>query len=246
MHTVKKELHLALIGYGRMGKAIENLALSRGHTIRAIIDNEDDWPAALPKLATCDVAFEFTQPEAAPANISRCFNAGVPVVTGTTGWNHDLPAITRLCKEKNGTLFHASNFCIGVNVFFEINQRLATILSEMKAYKVRIMETHHTQKLDAPSGTAITLAEDIIASRSDMSRWVSADQALTEGTLPIKSFRIEHVTGTHVVTYESPIDTIEIKHTAHDRKGFAEGAVLAAEWVVDKQGVFTMKTMLNL
>lgn len=243
---MKKKLNIALIGYGKMGKTIEKLALARQHKIKAIIDNESHWRSRKEQLAACDVAIEFTTPEAAPGNISRCFDLDVPVVTGTTGWLNELPAIVRLCKQKKCCLFHASNFSIGVNFFFELNLRLGTMLAEMKGYTPRIVESHHTQKLDAPSGTAITLANDIIAARKEIKKWGNADEDLPEEALPIKSYRMDNITGTHVVSYESAIDSIEIKHTAHNRSGFAEGAILAAEWVHNKRGVFTMKEMLNI
>ncbi len=243
---MEKRLNIALIGYGKMGKTIEKLALARQHKIKAVIDSESDWKSRKEQLAACDVAIEFTTPAAAPANISRCFDLDVPVVTGTTGWLNELPAIVNLCRQKKRCLFHASNFSIGVNLFFELNLRLATMLADMKGYSPRIVESHHTQKLDAPSGTAITLANDIIAARKDKKKWGNADQQLPEEMLPIKSYRIDNVTGTHVVAYDSVLDSIEIKHTAHDRSGFAEGAILAAEWVHNKQGVFTMREMLNI
>ncbi len=242
---MEQQLHIALIGYGKMGHAIETMALAKKHTVRVIIDNESHWVSRLDQLARCDVAIEFTTPEAAPANIKRCFDMDVPVVTGTTGWVHELPGIARLCEEKKGCLFHASNFSIGVNFFFELNNRLAGMLAGIKGYRPRIVESHHSQKLDAPSGTAITLANDIIAARKDLETWGDAGQGAAPGVLPIKSYRLDDVTGTHVVAYDSDIDSIEIKHTAHNRSGFAEGAFLAAGWVADKQGVFTMKDMLN-
>lgn len=243
---MQKKLKVALIGYGKMGKAVEQMLRSRQHAITAIIDHEDEWAGKREKLAESDVAIEFTMPEAAPDNIMRCFELDVPVVTGSTGWLDKMPAIVNYCKEHNRTLFHASNFSIGVNIFFELNTRLAGMLAEATGYKPSITETHHTQKLDAPSGTAITLAKEIISRRDNLGKWGNADEQLPEDVLPIKSHRIENVTGTHAVTYDSMIDCIEIKHTAHNRSGFAEGAVLAAEWVHDKQGVFGMKDLLNI
>lgn len=239
-------LNIALIGYGKMGKAIEQIALQRGHHISLIIDNESEWEAASAKLQNCDVAIEFSTPESAAENIDRCFDAKTPVVSGTTGWLHELPAITQLCHKKNSCLFYASNFSIGVNFFFELNRKLAGLLANMNGYKARIIETHHTEKLDAPSGTAISLANDIIDARSSLTKWADASQELPDDALPIKSFRIENITGTHVVCYDSIIDSIEIKHTAHNRSGFAEGALLAAEWVKNKQGVFNMRDLLNI
>ncbi len=241
-----RKLNIALIGYGKMGKAIEKVALQRGHRLPLIIDNEAQWEENAGHLASCDVAIEFSTPESAADNIKRCFERNTPVVCGTTGWLNELPAITRLCLEKKQCLFYASNFSIGVNFFFELNRKLATLLADMNGYKTRIIETHHTEKLDAPSGTAISLANDIIDARSSLTIWADASQAPPDNALPIKSFRIENITGTHVVCYDSVIDSIEIKHIAHNRSGFAEGALLAAEWVKDKQGVFNMRDLLNI
>ncbi len=243
---MQEKLKVALIGYGKMGKAVESMLRSRQHGITAIIDHEDDWAGQSDKLAESDIAIEFTTPEAAPDNIMRCFELDVPIVTGTTGWLDKMPSIVNYCKEHKRALFYASNFSIGVNIFFDLNAKLAGVLAEAKGYKPAITETHHTQKLDAPSGTAITLAKDIISRRNNLSKWGNADEQLPEDILPITSQRIENITGTHVVTYDSFIDSIEIKHTAHNRSGFAEGAVLAAEWVHDKQGVFGMKDLLNI
>lgn len=242
----KKKLRIALIGYGKMGKAVEKAALSRGHDVSVIIDDEDQWTDKATALKGCDLAIEFSMPEAAPANIRRCFEANVPVVCGTTGWVPELPEISRLCHELDQTLFYASNFSIGVNIFFELNKKLATLLADMDGYRPRILETHHTEKLDAPSGTAISLADEIIAIRSKLTKWGDAADDLSENMLPVKSFRIENITGTHVVCYDSFIDSIEIKHIAHNRSGFAEGAILAAEWLENKKGVFTMKDLLNI
>ncbi len=243
---MEKKLHIALIGYGKMGRTIEKLALARNHVINAVIDNEMQWETEGKHLKNCDVAIEFTTPSAAPENIKKCFEYHLPVITGTTGWLNEFPAIESLCKKEKQTLFYASNFSIGVNFFFELNRYLAGMLSDMAGYRPRITETHHMQKLDAPSGTAISLARDIIEARNGLSKWGNADESLPEEALPIKAYRMENVTGTHIVSYESVIDSIEIKHTAHDRSGFAEGALLAAEWVQGKRGVFTMKDLLNI
>ncbi len=240
------KLNIALIGYGKMGKTIGQAALERGQQVSLIIDNETQWEEKGDKLTDCDVAIEFSTPESVVDNIKRCFDANTPVICGTTGWLHELPAITRLCHEKNQCLFYASNFSIGVNFFFELNRKLAGLLADIDGYKARIIETHHTEKLDAPSGTAISLANDIIAARTSLTKWADASREPTDGALPIKSFRIENITRTHVVCYDSVIDSIEIKHTAHNRSGFAEGALLAAEWVKDKQGVFNMRDLLNI
>jgi 4-hydroxy-tetrahydrodipicolinate reductase len=239
-------MEIALIGYGKMGRTIEKAAIARGHKVIVTIDDESQWQQSTDKLATCDVAIEFSTPEAAPENIRRCFEAGIPVVCGTTGWLNELANITRLCNQQDQSLFWASNFSIGVNFFFKLNRQLADMLSDMHGYRPRIIETHHTEKMDAPSGTAITLANEIIAARRALSKWGDASKDLTDDTLPIKSYRIENITGTHVVTYESMIDNIEIKHTAHNRSGFAEGALIAAEWLQNKKGVFSMQDLLNI
>ncbi len=243
---MEHKLNMAIIGYGKMGQAIEKTALGRKHHISLIIDNESDWQAKSNKLQDCDVAIEFTTPETAADNIRRCFEAGVPIVSGTTGWFNDLPDIKNLCLKNEKTLFYASNFSIGVNIFFALNKNLAEMLAEMDGYQPRIIETHHTEKLDAPSGTAITLAKDIIHARASLNKWGDASEGLPPNVLPVKSYRIENITGTHVVTYNSVIDNLEIKHTAHNRSGFAEGAILAAEWVHNKAGIFTMQDMLNI
>ncbi len=239
-------LRIALIGYGKMGKEVEKTAIARGHQIALIIDNEDHWEQFADKLTSCDVAIEFTTPDVAPKNIIKCFEADIPVVCGTTGWLNELPNISRICHQKNQSLFWASNFSIGVNFFFKLNSQLANMLSELDGYRPRIMETHHTEKMDAPSGTAITLANDIITARPGLTKWGDASTDLPANTLPIKSYRIENITGTHAVTYESVIDNIEIKHTAHNRSGFAEGALIAAEWLQNKKGVFNMHDLLNI
>ncbi len=243
---IKKELNIALIGYGKMGKAIEQMALARQHQITLHIDSENDWDKPADKLAECDVAIEFSTPEAASKNIRRCFELDLPVVSGTTGWHAELPSIARLCEQRKACLFYASNFSVGVNIFFALNRQLASMLKSMKGYTPRIIESHHVEKLDAPSGTAITLAGDIIGERDDLEKWVKAEDGEAMRSLPIKSYRIEEVCGTHVVLYESDIDTIEIKHSSHSRKGFAEGALMAAEWAWDKEGIFTMRDLLNI
>ncbi len=235
-----------MIGYGKMGKTVEKAALARKHHISLIIDNDTDWQIKGNKLNGCDIAIEFTTPETASENIRRCFDAGVPVVSGTTGWFNDLPGIKKLCLAKKQTLFYASNFSIGVNIFFALNKKLAGMVAEMDGYQPRIIETHHAEKLDAPSGTAITLAKDIIDARRSLDQWGDASEKLPANVLPVKSYRIENITGTHVVSYNSVIDNLEIRHTAHNRSGFAEGAILAAEWVHNKEGIFTMQDMLNL
>jgi 4-hydroxy-tetrahydrodipicolinate reductase len=230
---------IALLGYGKMGKTIEQIAQSRGHDIVLKIDKHiTDYD-----ITKADVAIDFSVPSAAVGNLSKALNNNVPVISGTTGWLKDYDDITRLCKERDGAFIYASNFSIGVNIFFELNKQLAKMMSDLDKYKVNIEEIHHTQKLDAPSGTAITLAEGIIEN-SNYKQW-SLDKNDAD-TIPIVAKRIEDVPGTHVVSYDSTVDTIEIKHTAKNREGFALGAVIAAEWIVGKTGIFTMKDVLNI
>ncbi len=232
-------MRIALLGYGKMGKTIEKIALERGHEIVLKIDN-----AHTPyDITVADVAIEFSMPESAFVNIQNCIENQVPVVAGTTGWLRDYNKAVTLCEQHQSAFLYASNFSVGVNVFFALNKTLAKLMATLKEYNVSIEEIHHTQKLDAPSGTAITLAEGIIAN-SDKTDWkLGAAQAKE---IPIEAKRIENVPGTHTVTYQSQVDTIEIKHTAHNRNGFALGAVLAAEWIVGKKGVFSMNDVLNL
>ncbi|MBQ0786181.1 MAG: 4-hydroxy-tetrahydrodipicolinate reductase [Oceanihabitans sp.] len=231
-------MKIALLGYGKMGKTIEQIALQRGHTIvtKAMDDNYDITDAA--------VAIDFSIPSAAFKNISNCFNKNVPVISGTTGWLEDYDKAVALCEEKKGAFIYASNFSLGVNIFFELNSYLAKMMNTLKDYKVSMEEIHHTQKLDAPSGTAITLADAIIKEHDDYTSWDLDPK--TEAALPITAKRIEDVPGTHTVSYKSEVDTIDITHTAHSRQGFALGAVVAAEWLHGKTGVFTMKDVLNI
>jgi 4-hydroxy-tetrahydrodipicolinate reductase len=240
-----KKLKIALIGYGKMGKMIEQVALQKGHTIACIIDldsTEADWK----KLAKADVAIEFTQPNVAVQNIYKCFEYNVPVAVGTTGWYKQIDDVVAVCVDKKQTLFTATNFSIGVNLFFHLSKQLAKTMEYLPEYDITIEETHHTQKLDAPSGTAITAAEGIIENISRKNNWVlNEKQLIEENEIPITSYRINDVPGTHVVSYKSDIDDIEIKHTAHSRAGFAQGAVIAAEWVASKKGYFTMSDILG-
>lgn len=223
-----------------MGKTIEQIALQRGHEIVLKIDeNSADYDITL-----ADVAIDFSIPAAAFNNISNCLNNQVPVISGTTGWLNKLPEATALCKENNGAFITASNFSLGVNIFFELNAHLAKMMRNLEQYAISIEEIHHTKKLDAPSGTAITLAEGIIEN-SDKESW-ALNVTTKENVIPITAKRIDEVPGTHTVTYKSDVDTLEIKHTAHSRDGFALGAVIAAEWLVGKTGVFTMKDVLGL
>lgn len=232
-------MKIALLGYGKMGKVIERIALERGHEIVLRKTSNDSFSG----LETADVAIDFSIPDAAVGNISACLNGKIPVISGTTGWLEHYPKMVALCEEQQGAFIYGSNFSLGVNIFFELNRHLAKIMSKFKQYQVSMEEIHHTQKLDAPSGTAISLAKDIIE-YSDYSSW--ALENAQEDEILIDAKRIENVPGTHSVVYNSEVDSIEIKHTAHSREGFALGAVIAAEWLQGKTGIFTMKDVLNL
>lgn len=222
-----------------MGKMIEQVAVERGHEIVVRID-EDSQNVDLENV---DVAIDFSMPKAAFGNIKKCLNHNIPIISGTTGWLENYEDAVSLCKEKKGAFIYASNFSLGVNIFFELNSYLAKMMQKLPEYKISLEEIHHTQKLDAPSGTAITLAEGIIAN-SEYERWeLDSD---SKQTLPITSKRIGNTPGTHVVSYNCAVDAIEIKHTANNREGFALGAVTAAEWIVGKTGIFSMRDVLNL
>lgn len=238
-------MKIALIGYGKMGKAIEAVALEKGHQIVFKIDvsNAGDFTQALADQA--DVAIEFTGPHSAVQNILKCIEYGLPVVSGSTGWLEEWNKVEAACKDKNSTLVYSSNYSIGVNLFFEINKQLAKLMDPYLNYDVSMTEIHHTEKKDAPSGTAISLAEQIIANLGRKDNWIN-DVASNPNEISIRSERIDPAPGTHTVAYSSPIDTIEITHTAHTRQGFAAGAVLAAEFAANKKGVFTMKEVLGL
>ena len=232
-------MKIALLGYGKMGQTIERIALERGHEIVLKKDEFNTYEG----LSNADVAIDFSIPAVAVANISNCFRANVPVISGTTGWLEHYDEMVALCKEKNGAFISSSNFSLGVNLFFELNEYLAKMMSKFSSYSVEMEEIHHTQKLDAPSGTAISLAKGVIEN-SDYTNWTL--EKAEENQIHIEAVRTENVPGTHTVTYSSEFDTIEIKHTAHNRDGFALGAVIAAEWIVGKHGVFTMKDVLEL
>ncbi|MFH4967142.1 4-hydroxy-tetrahydrodipicolinate reductase [Gaetbulibacter sp. M240] len=234
-------MKIALLGYGRMGQTIEKIAVDRGHEVVLRVDKDDtDYD-----ITKADVAIDFSIPDAAFNNISNCFNNKVPVVSGTTGWLDKYDEAVELCKEKKGAFIYASNFSLGVNIFFELNKNLAKMMSQLKQYKVSMEEIHHTKKLDAPSGTAITLAEGIIENHEKYTEWKLNDGS--NNNLSIVAKRIDDVPGTHTVSYESDVDTLMIQHTAHSRQGFALGAVIAAEWLKeDKTGVFTMNDVLNI
>ena len=232
-------MKIALLGYGRMGQAIEQIAISRGHDIVIKTSSNTGY-----NIKEADVAIDFSIPDAAFNNISNCLNNDVPVISGTTGWLDKYNDAVSLCEKNKGAFIYASNFSLGVNIFFELNEILAKMMTKLDDYKVDIEEIHHTKKLDAPSGTAITLAEGVIKNHSQYSNW-KLDES-TENTLPITAKRIPDVPGTHIITYKSDIDTIKIEHEAHSRQGFALGAVIAAEWIIGKTGVFTMKDVLNI
>ena len=232
-------MKIALLGYGKMGQVIEKIALQRGHEIVVRKSIEDSFDG----LDNSEVAIEFSAPDAAVENISAALNLGIPVISGTTGWLHDYDKMVQLCNKKNSAFISSSNFSLGVNIFFELNAYLAKIMSKFEDYKVGIEEIHHTQKLDAPSGTAISLAKGVIEN-SDYNNWTLENPKSDD--ILIEAKRIENVPGTHTVTYNSNIDLIEIKHLAHNREGFELGAVIAAEWIVGKHGVYTMKDVLEI
>jgi 4-hydroxy-tetrahydrodipicolinate reductase len=232
-------MRIALFGYGKMGQMIKQIALNRGHEIVAKIDEHTQNI----DFSSMDVAIDFSMPEAAFSNITKCLENNVPIISGTTGWLDKYQDAVTLCKSKNGAFIYASNFSLGVNIFFELNNYLAKMMQNLPEYKVSLEEIHHTQKLDAPSGTAITLAEGVI-SNSEYTQWKLDDDS--NNALPITSKRIGKTPGTHTVNYNNVVDSIEIKHTAHNRKGFALGAVTAAEWIIGKAGIFSMRDVLNL
>ena len=233
-------MKIALFGYGKMGKEIEQIALQRGHEIVLKINEGEQYD-----ISIADIAIDFSVPNAALSNIVSCFKNNVPVISGTTGWLDDFDKAIDVCKENNGSFIYASNFSIGVNIFFELNKQLAKMMNSQKEYSINLEEIHHTKKLDTPSGTAITLAEGIINNTSKRD-WQLKETQVNAGTIPIEAKRILDVPGTHIISYESQIDSIEIKHTAHNRKGFALGAIIAAEWLNHKIGIYTMKDVLNI
>ncbi|HPF51598.1 MAG TPA: 4-hydroxy-tetrahydrodipicolinate reductase [Draconibacterium sp.] len=238
-------MKLALIGYGKMGKEIEKIALERGHEIALKIDVNNQKDLTVENLKKCDVAIEFTMPVSAVSNYYTCFEAGIPVVSGTTGWLDRKEEVYAKCAETNGTFFYGSNFSVGVNLFFELNRKLAELMASREEYDVEMTEVHHTQKLDAPSGTAISLADDILEILPGLNQWVN-DKAADKNELNIKSERVGEVPGIHTIRYESDVDFIEITHSAKSRKGFAFGAVLAAEFCRENKGILTMKDLLNI
>lgn len=239
-------LRIGLIGYGKMGKIIEEIALSRGHVITAKATSAS--PVEDIDFSNIDVAIEFTAPHFAVKHIEHCVDNQTPVVVGTTAWNEHLEYVKNYVISNGGSLLHASNFSIGVNIFFDINRRLAKLMSSHNEYTGSIEEIHHLQKIDAPSGTAVSIANDILFEHENISSWIHQENEAPEtspGQMAVTSFREEGVPGTHTVRYESQIDTIEMTHTAHSRKGFALGAVIAAEWLVHKKGVHTMQDVIK-
>lgn len=234
-------MNIALLGYGRMGQTIEKIAIKRGHNIVLKVDKGDTNY----DITKADVAIDFSIPDVAYGNITNCLKNNVPVISGTTGWLDKYDDALAVCKENNGAFIYASNYSLGVNIFFELNKTLAKMMSNLKQYNVSMEEIHHTQKLDAPSGTAISLANDLIAEHTSYNAW-ELDKATNEKNIPIVAKRIKDVPGTHTVDYVSEVDTIHIEHVAHNRQGFALGAVVAAEWIIGKTGVFTMNDVLNI
>ncbi|MBC7536038.1 MAG: 4-hydroxy-tetrahydrodipicolinate reductase [Ferruginibacter sp.] len=239
-----KPLNLALIGYGKMGKAIEEIALQQGHRITLKIDSHNTADLTTKSLQHCDVAIEFTGPKSAPANILSCIDAGVPVICGSTGWLNQWGEVTSYCTAHNGALLYASNFSIGVNIFFEINKKLASMMASYPAYDVMIEEIHHTEKKDTPSGTAITIAEGILNELARKRSWRNEPSEDKE-ILTIISKRIDPAPGTHIVRYQSDVDDIEITHSAHNRTGFSAGAMMAAAFLAGRKGIYSMKEVLG-
>jgi len=238
-------MKFALIGYGKMGHEIEAAGLERGHSFPLIIDISNQEDLNKENLRKVDVAIDFSHPDAITGHIYTCFEAGIPVVAGTTGWHQKREEVFSACRQMDGSIFHASNFSIGVNILFSLNRYLAGIMKHFSNYSVAIREVHHTQKIDAPSGTAISLAEQLISELPDIQNWKLAGQA-GKGDLPIEAIREGDVKGDHTITFDSDIDTLFIGHHAKSRKGFAIGAVLAAEFLFGKKGVFSMEDMLRL
>lgn len=236
-------MKIALLGYGKMGKEIQKVSESRGHEV-TLLFNSLNFQNIANEIGEADVAIDFSVPDAAVTNIKACADSGVPVIVGTTGWNQDEQEVLNYIEEKNGAILYASNFSIGVNIFFEINKRLAELMSKQDNYEVGINEIHHTEKLDAPSGTAITLANGIIEKHSRKETWVG-HPINNDSELQVQSERIHGVVGTHEIKYDSEIDSIEIKHAAKSRKGFALGSVLAAEFILGKTGVFSMQDVIK-
>lgn len=243
-------MNILLLGYGKMGKTIEKIALERGHQIAGRIDTDNHADLGNLKSDEVDVVIEFSSPESAVENITYCISRGWPVVSGTTGWLSRRAEIEALCQARKGAFFYASNYSIGVNLFFRLNKQLAQFMHNYPSYHVSMTEVHHTEKKDAPSGTAITLAEGILEHLPHKQRWVNSEPGkeqvpVPEDAIEIESLREGTVPGTHIIRYESDVDRIEIAHTAHSRQGFALGAVVAAEWIIGREGIFGMDDLLD-
>jgi 4-hydroxy-tetrahydrodipicolinate reductase len=237
-------MKIAIIGYGRMGKSIEELAKTKGHEIVQVFGGKNPEEFTIENLQKADVAIDFSLPHTAYDNITKCIEAGLPVVSGTTGWLDKYEDVKSFCIEKEGAFFYASNFSVGVNIFMEINERLAELMNSQDAYDIEMTEIHHTKKLDAPSGTAITLAKGILDKVSRKSKYGLIENSDKEN-IQINAIREGNVPGTHIISYKSETDSLEIKHEAHSRIGFAKGAILAGEWLTGKTGVFGMRDMLK-
>lgn len=239
-------MKIAIIGYGKMGRTIERLAQEQGHEIVLKIGRDNQQDFTIERLQMADVAIEFSRPDSAYENIMACLKAGLPVVSGTTAWLERYEEVANWCQANQGAFFYASNFSIGVNIFFEVNKYLAQLMNQHTDYAVELEEIHHTQKLDAPSGTAVTLAEGIIEHIDRLEQYQLVEEAKAARSIPITAKRIGNTPGTHIIQYKSAIDELEIKHTAKGREGFASGAIMAAAWLKDKQGVFGMEDLLQL
>jgi len=238
-------IKIAILGYGRMGKTIERLLAAKGEKPYVIIDTEIEFNTAILDLKLCDVAIDFSSPDSAYTNITKCIDIGLPIVSGTTGWLDKMDHVKDLCAQKKGAFLYASNFSVGVNILFAMNKKLAKMMGTQTSYNVEMEEIHHIHKLDEPSGTAITLANQILKDQTNKDTWSLAPNT-TDNQLTITSKRIGEVPGTHIISYASEVDTLELKHTAHSRDGFATGAILAANWLVGKEGCFGMEDVLEL
>jgi len=244
-------MKIVLLGYGKMGQLIERFAMKRGHEVVLIIDERNRNSITPEDLEDADMAIDFSTPHAALENISLCFESNLPLVVGTTGWYEHLDEVKYTCLEADQSFLYGSNFSIGVNIFFHINKMLAKAINPYKQYDVQVEEIHHIHKLDAPSGTAITIAEGILENNDEKKTWVNSVEGSGEEVIPkanellIESLRIEEVPGTHTVLYSSEVDQIELKHTAHSREGFALGAVIAAEWLLGKKGFYQVTEMFD-
>jgi 4-hydroxy-tetrahydrodipicolinate reductase len=241
-----KILKIAIIGYGKMGREVEKHARLAGHTIVSVVDNPEEWDTKIDVIKSADVAIEFTSPLVVLENLKKLMDLNIPVVTGTTGWSEKLEEINEYCTSRNSSLFYASNFSIGVNLFFALNRYLGQLMKDYPEYSVSLEETHHVQKLDAPSGTAITMIQELQEVNANLKGWEFSQQSPDNGLIAVTSHRIAGVTGTHELIYNSEIDNIMIRHTAHNREGFAKGALLAASWIVGKKGVYNMNDLLKL